>query len=62
MIEFLKDFWCGLWFVCRSIGIPLVICLCIGWIIPYPWFVAIAMTIVVVLLLSLAGSALRRGT
>jgi hypothetical protein len=59
MTEFLKDFWCGFCFIGRSIGIPLGICVCLGLIIPYPWFVSIAMTIVVVLLLSLVGSDLR---
>jgi len=60
MIDFLKDFWCGFCFIVRSIGIPLGIALCFGWILPYPVFVSIAMIIVVVLLLNLVGSELRR--
>jgi len=59
--DFLKDFWCGFWFICRTIGVPLGICLCFGLVIPYPWFVSITMIIVGVLLLSTVGSDLRRG-
>jgi len=60
MIEFLKDFWCGVRFIFGSIGIPLGIALCLGWIMPYHWFVTIATTIAVILLLNLIGSDLRR--
>jgi len=60
MIEFLKNFWCGFWFICRNLGIPLGIALCFGWILPYPVFVSIAMTIVFMLLVSIMGSDLRR--